>query len=399
MRSDTSASGTPAQHAAPSASVLGAVGLGAALMYFLDPARGARRRGLLRDKIVHAGHVAGDALGKTRRDLRNRAQGVAAETKNRVGADENADDRVIAERVRAELGRVVSHPGAIEVGVEQGHATLRGPVLAREVDDLLSRVRGVRGVADVDNQLEVHETADDVPALQGGERREGGKFELQQENWTPAARLLTTVAGGALALYGTRRKGALGAVAGVAGVALLARGSTNQPLRRVVGVGAGRRAVDVQKTINIDAPVDEVFAFFTEWERFPDWMSHVREVRPTGRRGPVGEITRWTVDGPAGTTVSWEAEPTRLEPNKLIAWKSLEGSAVQQAGDIRFEPVDGEGTRVDVHLSYNPPAGVVGHAVATLFARDPKQQMDDDLARLKTTIEAGQPPRDAAATR
>lgn len=370
--------------------VAGAAGLGATLMYFLDPGRGARRRKLIQDKVVHAGHVTSEGMEKAGRDLRNRAAGAVTAARHRLRRD-TADDRVIAERVRAELGRVVSHPSAIHVEVTDRVATISGPVLAREVHRLIGRVRRVRGVKNVDNQLEIHETAENVPALQGGIPRTGSEFELRQENWTPAARMLTTVAGGALALFGARRRGPVAAAVGLAGLALAARGATNTPLKRVAGVGGGRKAIDVQKTINIDAPRDQVFTFLTDYENWPRFMSNVRDVRES-RPG----LQHWTVDGPAGKTIEWDAEVTRFIPDELVAWKSVDGAAVRHAGTLRVDENEDGGTRVHVQMSYNPPAGAAGHAVAKLFHADPKRQMDEDLQRLKTTIETGTPPHDAA---
>lgn len=383
--------------------LLGAVGLGAAAMYLLDPERGRRRRHLLADQFARGGRVAGDAISTTRRDLANRTRGVAATVRGRVKKEERdvADDVVIAERVRAELGRVVSHPGAIEVTVESGRVTLSGPVLEREADKLIARVRAVRGVSDVDSQLDRHEQAGNVPGLQGGSPPAEERFELMQANWTPAARLLTGVTGGALALYGlgsTQRRDALGTVLGLAGLALATRSATNEPFDRILGIGAGRRGVTVQKSINIAAPVDEVFGWLTEWENWPAWMSHVREVTASGTPGTVGERTHWVVDGPAGTTVSWDATTTRLVRPDIVSWKTVDGSPVAHEGTIRFSRNRDGSTRVDVRMTYNPIAGAAGHAVATLLGRDPKRQMDDDLARLKTTIETGQPPHDAVAS-
>ena len=94
--------------------ILGGLCIGAALMYFLDPDRGRRRRHLVRDQLVHAGRVSGDAVDATSRDLRNRARGVAAAARGRLRPGE-ADDAVVAERVRSAIGRVVSHPGAVTV--------------------------------------------------------------------------------------------------------------------------------------------------------------------------------------------------------------------------------------------------------------------------------------------
>lgn len=145
---------------------IGGIGIGAGLMYMLDPDRGSRRRALLHDKIISVANSVPDAVGATARDLGNRARGVVAGTKSLFKSDEVSDE-VLVERVRSKMGRVISHPRAIEVAADQGHVTLSGPVLADEVDELLSCVSSVRGVAGVESQLEVHEQAGDVPGLQG----------------------------------------------------------------------------------------------------------------------------------------------------------------------------------------------------------------------------------------
>jgi hypothetical protein len=196
-----------------------AVGLavGARLMYLLDPDRGQRRRALLRDKLRHGAHQAGDALETAALDLAHRATGLAAETRARF-RKEDVSDVVLVERVRAKLGRVVSHPRAITVTADQGRVTLSGQMLAGELAELLAAAAAVRGVRDVENRLEVHERADGVPALQGEGRHRG------EGAWTPAARLLTGTAGGALAAYGVKRRGPMGAALGTVGLGLLARG-------------------------------------------------------------------------------------------------------------------------------------------------------------------------------
>jgi osmotically-inducible protein OsmY len=140
--------------------------LGAGAMYLLDPDKGARRRSLLRDRGVHTGHKLGDGLAATARDVRNRTEGAAAELRSRFRKDQ-ADDEVVQERVRSAIGRVVTHPSAISVIVEQGRITLSGHVLADEVHGLLKQVKGVRGVEQVRNELEMHRTADGVPPFQG----------------------------------------------------------------------------------------------------------------------------------------------------------------------------------------------------------------------------------------
>ncbi len=106
-------------------------------------------------------------MGKATRDLSNRAHGMIAEMEALLH-HEALTDRVLVARVRSKLGRVVSHPRAIQVTVWQGRVTLRGPILAGEVAHLLSAVASVRGVTGVDNHLDVHDRAGGISALQGG---------------------------------------------------------------------------------------------------------------------------------------------------------------------------------------------------------------------------------------
>jgi uncharacterized membrane protein len=369
--------------------LIGGVGLGVGLMYLLDPDRGNRRRAMIRDAATRTVRQTGDAIGATSRDFSHRTRGLVAEVASLFGGDE-ASDEVLEARARSKMGRVVSHPGSIDVRAEGGRLTLSGPVLADEVDDLLSRVSSVRGVEEVVNRLEVHRQAGDVPGLQGGGERPGERFELMQTNWSPTARVLTAAAGGALMVYCLKRRDALSEGLGTLGLLLFLRGATNLELKRLIGVGVGRRAVEVQKTINVKAPVDVVYGFWADYENFPRFMTNVREVRDQG-----GGRSHWVVAGPAGVPVEWDAVITEQIPNRVLAWKSVPGSAAANAGVIRFDPNPDGNTRVHIRLSYNPPAGAIGHGVAALFGADPKREMDEDLLRMKTLIEGGSPPHDA----
>lgn len=214
------------------------LGLGTGLMYLLDPDRGRRRRALLRDKGAWAARKTGDCIRVTARDLRNRTQGIT----HLHSSSEPVDDRKLAERVRSKLGRVVSHPSAIQVDAQNGAVTLSGPILVEEMPELLSCANGVRGVNQVINNLEAHEQADNHPALQGGRERQGAHFEFFQENWSPAARVLAGAAGASLAAYGGVRRDALGAGLGTAGLLLLTRGITNTGMKRLAGFGSRQEA-------------------------------------------------------------------------------------------------------------------------------------------------------------
>ena len=208
---------------------LGGVGVGVGLMYLLDPERGAQRRSWMRDKAVHWRHRIADAAEATSRDVAQRTRGLVARTRSRFRHEDVPDDTLV-ERVRAEMGRKVSHPRAIDVTAEQGVVTLRGPVFASEADRLLACVERVPGVEDVVNELEVHATAIGVPALQGGSELEP-PIAWWARGWTPSDRLAAGVVGAGCVAYGARARGLAGAGLGVLGGALLFRAITNVPAR------------------------------------------------------------------------------------------------------------------------------------------------------------------------
>jgi uncharacterized membrane protein len=374
-------------------SLIAKVGLGAGLIYYFDPNRGNRRRAELQNALTHSAKVTRRAIATTSRDALNRTYGTAMALA-RVGRHENVDDAVLVERVRAKLGRLVSHPHAIRVVASTGVVTLSGPILKREVSQLLRGVDHIPGVHDVVNTLDVYEQPGNVPALQGGRPPTGDRIDVRQHHWSPTTRLLLGTAGLVLVFGGVLRRGLAGTTAQLLGIGLFARSATNLPLNRLSGIASGRRAVDLQKTINIDAPVGEVYAFWSQYENFPRFMSRVLHVRASDRRP---RLSHWRVMGPADTAVEFDAEITRVIPNQQIAWRTLPGALVAHAGIVRFDAEPDGRTRVQIRMSYNPPAGWLGHGIASAFGVDPKSSLDADLARMKTLIETGHAPHDAAA--
>jgi uncharacterized membrane protein len=359
------------------------LGLGAGLTYLLDPDKGRRRRALLRDKAVRAVHRVNDCINVAARDVRHRSCGLKADARALFNNGEQTSDRVLTERVRSKLGRLVSHPHSIQVTADRGQVRLSGPILEREVCNLLAGVSSVRGVTSVENRLEVHREPD-VPGLQGEPRRAMCRTGSARASWSPEARLLAGAVGCGLMANCLARRTPAAAFLGTVGFGLFLRGWTNLDARRLTGLGCGRRAVDVSKTITFNAPVEQVFDFWANYENFPRFMSHLREVCDRGNGH-----SHWVATGPAGVPVTWNAFLTRVVPNELLAWKSEPGSAVANAGAIRFERMGDSRTRVTVRLSYNPPVGALGHAAALVFGADPKSAMDEDLVRLKSLLEEG----------
>ena len=358
--------------------LIGGAGFGAGVMYLLEPDRGRQRRAWLGDRLTHLAHCAAYAADVSARDIAHRTRGIGAELSARV-RDEDVPDRVLVARVRAELGLLVRDPHQITVTADKRRVTLSGPIHDDELYRLLDRVATVPGVASVEDRLEMlgFDTID-APSepLPPGERP-----DLLQEHWSPTSRLLAGTLGGGLAIGGLLRRDVLGTVIGLV---LAARALTGLSLARLTGIRAGRRAVDIQKTISIAAPVEQVFGLWARYEQLPFVMDHVYDVERLGE-----DRSRWVVTGPLGLQFSWEAVVTRLVPNALLAWMTTSESTIQHAGVVRFDPTPDGGTRVDIKLSYNPPGGAIGHAVATLLGCDPKRALDHDLVELKSLLEQG----------
>jgi uncharacterized membrane protein len=154
-------------------------------------------------------------------------------------------------------------------------------------------------------------------------------------------------------------------------------------LRRARG---GGRGVEVMRTMTVEAPVDRVYEFWNDFENFPRFLSHVREVRRTGP-----DRTHWVVNGPGGTPVEWDAAVTRRVPNQEIAWRTLEGALVDHEGTVRFRPAGTNATRIEVHMRYRPAGGALGHGVAALFGDDPEHIIGEDLARVAAQLRGARP--------
>jgi hypothetical protein len=198
-------------------------GLGAGLMYLLDPQGGRGRRAVARDKSLSTLKKGGTAAAKTSRHLGNKTKGLVSQAGSKLRREADAGGALL-KKVQKKVRGAVSHPHAIESAVEDGRVILRGLVLSSELAGLLAVIETVEGALGVDNQLQVHESAEDIAAYRNGKRWVG-----------PATRVLTGTTGGALALAGLKRKDRLGAALGAVGLGLLAHGVANPDVKRLAG--------------------------------------------------------------------------------------------------------------------------------------------------------------------
>lgn len=144
--------------------------------------------------------------------------------------------------------------------------------------------------------------------------------------------------------------------------------------------------VHVTKSLVVNASPEELYQFWRDFENLPRFMRHLESVRATGFNR-----FHWVAKAPAGTTVEWDAVVTDERPGELIAWRSVEGSEVENSGSVKFERLPGDrGTVVRVEFDYTPPGGALGAIVAKLFGEEPQQQVDGDIRRFKQLIETGE---------
>ena len=244
----------------------------------------------------------------------------------------------------------------------------------------VAKVAGVRGHTNFIRLMGLREIAHGVAIFSQGKR--------------PAAAVWSRVAGDALdlaalaAAYASpdsdkaRLTFATANVLGVTALDVLCA----QQLSSTGDDAASPSTPGVRKSIIINRPPEELYRFWRDLENLPTFMKHLESVHVTGEGR-----SHWVAKAPAGTTVEWDAEITEDRPDELIAWRSLEGADVDNAGSVRFERAPGgRGTIVSVEIDYNPPAGVVGSLVAKLFGEEPEQQVQDDLRRFKQFMETGE---------
>ena len=139
-----------------------------------------------------------------------------------------------------------------------------------------------------------------------------------------------------------------------------------------------------EASIIVGASVQEVYSVWRQFENFPRFMHNIKDV---SKKDGEGKLSHWTVDGPLGISVSFDAEMTTDEPNKRIGWNTRGEGTVSTSGQVVFTEL-GKQTQIHVIMNWTPPAGKLGETVAKL-TNDPQGQLEEDLGRFKEMIEGG----------
>lgn len=216
-------------------------------------------------------------------------------------------------------------------------------------------------------------------------------------NVHPAERLISIVAGSVLATSGFRRKSTAGIGMALAGVEMLRRGLTGHCLGyellglRTAPLGQGANVsvpyelgVRIDQSIVINRPPKDVYLFWRDLANLSNFMENVESVEPMG-----GARSHWRVKAPGGRILQWDAVIHNELVNEMIAWRSLPGADVDNAGSVWFKPAaDGHATEVLVEMQFNPPGGALAAAIATLWGADPETRLKNSLKKLKRQLES-----------
>ena len=217
-----------------------------------------------------------------------------------------------------------------------------------------------------------------------------------------AERWATAIAGGTLATYGLIARTPASFLLAAAGVYLVARGAsghcaayaaaginTNPAIDQdAVRKKLGESGIKVTHSVTVEKPADALYHYWRDFTNLPRIMDHLDSVTVQD-----GGRSHWVAKAPLGKTVAWDAEIISDVEHQMIAWRSLPGADVDNAGSVTFKAgPQGRGTVVRVEISYTPPGGRPGATVAHLLGEDPERQLDDDLRHFKQIMETGERP-------
>jgi len=232
--------------------------------------------------------------------------------------------------------------------------------------------------------------------------QKGGEAQPQQ-NVGNGERMVSLAAGSIVTMLGLSRRSLPGVMLATVGAGLLYRGATGHcPAYDRLGINTAeeeqddaeqlaKRGIHVENAFLINRSPEDLYGFWRNFENLPQIMTHLESVKVLDDRR-----SRWVARLPriaGGKRLEWDAEITRDDANSLIAWRSVEGSDVEAAGQVRFAPAIGDrGTEVHAFVTYVPPGGILAQWLAPLFSKASKRMIREDMRNFKRLMEAGEIP-------
>src|SRR5688572_23115342 len=169
---------------------------------------------------------------------------------------------------------------------------------------------------------------------------------------------------------------------------LLYRGASgNCPLYSSIGKTKGvsqTSAINIRTSLIVNKPKDEVYAFWRKLENLPLFMKHLASVTEIDSKHSHWEAT---IPGNIGK-IKWNAEIVKEVPGYLIGWQSIPNSMINNAGKVTFhDALNGQGTELEVVITYHAPAGELGSGAAKLLNPVFEKLIRQDVMNFKEYIE------------
>jgi uncharacterized membrane protein len=162
--------------------------------------------------------------------------------------------------------------------------------------------------------------------------------------------------------------------------------------RRLLERGKRSAPRHLRASVDVACSPDEIYRFWRNLANVPRVMPHLDSVQV------LDDIhSHWVAKGPTGARVEWDAEIIDDVPNRRLAWRTVEGSQIYNAGSVELRPAGPGNTRVIVELLYDPPGSSLALAVVRLFGRDPHREVRADLRAFKALLESGEFSSDPAS--
>jgi uncharacterized membrane protein len=186
---------------------------------------------------------------------------------------------------------------------------------------------------------------------------------------------------------------ATAAVVGVGLLDVLASEELATSTPKVMHPARDKQRIQIRKAVTVSRPVDEVYAFWRNFENLPQFMTHLDSVRNSGEGRSL-----WSAGSPEGVVVEWEVEIVEDRPNELISWRTIGVSDITGQGIVEFRPAPGgRGTEVRANIGYEPPGGALGTRIARIFRDLPGVKIENQLNVFKQIMETGEEVRSDAS--
>ena len=210
-------------------------------------------------------------------------------------------------------------------------------------------------------------------------------------------RLISAAAGAALLATGIslfKRSPRFSLLSVLAGSSLLFRGGSgycpvNEAIDRDTAQPLSTTAISIKETVTVNRDIYDVYQAWRNLENLPLFMHHLQSVKQES-----ATISHWVAQVPKNLgTIEWNAVIVQDIEGEILSWKSAPGAMVDNAGEVVFKEAPGNrGTEVHAHISYIPPAGDLGKAVAKLLNDVFARMIREDIRRFKRMMETGELP-------